>query len=396
MAVKVCFLGGARYGRPLDATSEPKFRAMSSLAELFVIGFSQDLRLRMFTEHARFYLLPALPLHVLRYLEIFVLGQILIFWLIVRHRVQVVVAQSPYEGFAAALALKCAGWLGYQMRLVVEVHGDFERSLFLYRRIRFRGLYRFLMNHVALYSFKQANLLRAISDSTKEQLLRWAPEKTIVQFPAWTDIDTFLQAGRTKKDVTQSVIYAGVLNPIKGIHHLINAFSLVAGQCPSAQLLIVGNDENKSYCATLMKQIKTLDLQVRVRILGVVPQSELALWMANSSVLVLPSLSEGLPRVIIEAMATGTPVIASRVGGIPELVEDGIRGFLIPPGDENSLSQKIRWVLENPDKGRAMGDCARTFAEQLFSTESYVKGYRQIFEMALPRFEPGEHAASSL
>ena len=74
------------------------------------------------------------------------------------------------KAFGAALALKLAGWLGYQVRLVVEAHGDFEGSLFLQRDIRFPGLYRFLMKRLARYSIKQADLLRAISNSTKEQL----------------------------------------------------------------------------------------------------------------------------------------------------------------------------------------------------------------------------------
>src|SRR6476660_7075698 len=121
VARKVCFIGGARYSWPLDNTNEKKFRAMNSLADLFIIGFSPDVRLRSFTEHAHFYLLPQLPFPMLRYLELFVLGQIVVFWLIVRHDIQVVVAQSPYEGFVAALALKFAGWLGYPVRLVVEV-----------------------------------------------------------------------------------------------------------------------------------------------------------------------------------------------------------------------------------------------------------------------------------
>src|SRR5881628_1970611 len=108
--IRVCFLGGARYTRPLDETAEKKFRTISSLGQAFVVGFSSDLRPRMFTEHAHFYLLPQLPLPILRYVELFVLGQFLVLWLMVRHRVQVVVAQSPYEGFIAALAKKFAGW----------------------------------------------------------------------------------------------------------------------------------------------------------------------------------------------------------------------------------------------------------------------------------------------
>ena len=397
MRIKVCFLGGTRYSRPLDATSEKKFRVMRSLAEIFVIGFSPDLRWRSFIQHAHFYVLPQLPLPLLRYFELFVLGQVLIFWLIVRHGIQVVVTQSPYEGFVAALALKLAGWLGYQVRLVVEVHGDFEGSLFLQREIRFPGLYRVLMNRLARYSIKQADLLRAISNSTKEQLQQWSPEKMIVQFPTWTDIDVFLRRDiHTKKHIPRAILYVGVLTPLKGIHHLINAFVLIAEDFPGAQLVILGKDENKSYAENLKEQVKKLGLNDRVQFIGPQPQSDLAIWMAQASVLVLPSMSEGLGRVIIEAMATGTPVIGSRVGGIPELVRDGVRGFLVSPGDEKALAEKLRWILSNPDRARAMGECARRFAERVFSTESYLKGYKQIFEMAESRIEHTEHAASPL
>src|SRR5688572_6125220 len=141
MSLKVCFLGSARYTRPLDETAEKKFLAISSLGEIFVVGFSSNLRPRMFAERAHFYLLPQLPFPILRYLEIFVFGQLLLFGLIVRHHIKVVVAQSPYEGFVAALAIKVAALFGYRVGLAVEVHGDFEESLFLYRRIRFRALH---------------------------------------------------------------------------------------------------------------------------------------------------------------------------------------------------------------------------------------------------------------
>jgi glycosyltransferase involved in cell wall biosynthesis len=396
MATKICFLGGARYSQPLDRTSEKKFRAVRSLGELSVIGFSGALKPRVFREHAQFYLLPQLPFPVLRYLELFVLGQLLLFWLIVRHRVQVVIAQSPYEGCVAALAIKFAAWFGYKVGLAVEVHGDFEESLFLYRSIRFRALHRFMMKQAALYSLAHADVLRAISSSTTNQLKRWAPETTIVQFPAWTDIETFLEAGRTKANDTCSIVYAGVLSPVKGIHHLINAFSCVAERFPSAPLLVIGKDENKSYGAGLRIQVKRLGLENRVRFTGPRPQSELAFWMSEAAVLVLPSTSEGLGRVIIEAMATATLVIGSDVGGIPELIKDGVNGFLIAPGDEQALAEKLRWVLNNPDKARAMGHAGRSFAQQVFSTESYTKGYRDICKICVPMVDQRGHATSAL
>ena len=156
--IKVCFLGGARYSQPLDTTNEKKFRALKSLGELFVIGFSHDLRPRRFTEHAHFYLLPKVPLPVLRYVEMFVLGPFLALWPIFRHRIQVLVAQSPYEGFAGALAKKVAGWFGYNVALVVESHSDFEESLFMQRRIRLPRWYRFLMRRVAAFTLEQADV----------------------------------------------------------------------------------------------------------------------------------------------------------------------------------------------------------------------------------------------
>lgn len=370
---------------------------MKSLGDLFVIGFSTNLRSQRFTAHARFYLMPQLPLPILRYLELFVLGQLLVFWLIVRHRIEVVIAQSPYEAFIAALPIKLAKWFGHEAGLVVEVHGDFARSVFMYRRIRFRSLYGCVMKHVADYSIRQADVLRAISDATAEQLRRRAPTKAIVQFPAWTDFETFLRSGANREaEFSDTILFVGVLIPLKGIHHLINAFSLIAAHFPSVQLSIVGKAENKAYAEGLKTQVSKLALNDRVHFMEPVAQSELAERMSKAAVVVLPSLSEGLGRVIIEAMATGTPAIGSRVGGIPELIEDEYSGFLIPPADERALADKLRWILEHRDDARAMGERARVFAAQHFSTAQYLHGYRRIFEMTTLISQQRNHAPVTL
>src|SRR5574337_638141 len=102
--MKSLFLGGTRYGSPLDTTSEKKFRALSALSEIFVVGFSQDMMPRRFTEHAHFYLLPQSPSRVLRYAAMFTIGPAIVLWLTWRYGVRVLIAQSPYEGFAAAWA----------------------------------------------------------------------------------------------------------------------------------------------------------------------------------------------------------------------------------------------------------------------------------------------------
>src|SRR5215470_15554378 len=131
---KIAFLGGTRYRQPLDATNRKKFRALKPLGELFVIGFSQSLRARRFADEAHFFLLPELPLSL---------------WLIFRRGVDVLVAQSPYEGLPAAWAKKISGWFGWKVALIVESHGDFEESVFMQRRVWLLGLYRLLMSYAA-------------------------------------------------------------------------------------------------------------------------------------------------------------------------------------------------------------------------------------------------------
>lgn len=393
----VCFLGGARYARPLDITSNRKFKALKSLGELFVIGFSGELRPRRFTEHAHFYLLPDLPGPVLRYLEIFVLGPVLVVWLVLRNRIGVIVTQSPYEGFVAALTKKLLSWVGYRVVLVVETHGDFEESLFMQRRVVLPGLYRFLMRFTARVALKHADVFRTISNTTRQQLESWMPGKPIVQFPAWTDMGVFLDAGMNNDVRAHDILFTGVLIPRKGVHHLIDAFDRVAKDVSQARLVIIGQEENETYAAELKKRVDQFGLTERVLFLPQMPQADLAIWMSKARVFVLPSISEGLGRVVFEAMASGAPVIGSHVGGIPDMIEDGVTGFLVPPGDELSLAEKIHWLLENPLEAQAMGKRARVAAEQIFSTETYIGGYRELFAIARGLLaDEGQHAHSTV
>jgi len=385
-AVKVAFLGGARYSQPLDMTSRKKFRLLSELGEIFVIGFSQDPRPRWFTEYARFYLLPQWPVPVFRYLTMFTAGPLLALWLVFRHGVKILIAQSPYEGFAAALAKKIAEWFGQKVALIVENHGDFEVSLFLQRRVCLPRLYRFLMRHAAAFALRHANVLRAISKSTRAQLERWAPGKPLFQFPTWTDIEVFLAAGEEatqdgRKDA-QEIVYAGVLTPLKGVHILLEAFAHIATEFPKARLVIIGKAENPEYAGSLRAQVEALGLNGRVEFLDALPQAELARRVARARVLVLPSFSEGLGRVVFEAMACGTPVIGSRVDGIPEMIQDGETGFLVPPGDVDALADRLKWVLSHPEEAKEMGRKARAFAQEFFSPQIYVDHYARLFETA--------------
>lgn len=379
---KVCFLSSAQYSTPLDETSEKKFHALAAEHDVLVVSFSTSVRPRAFTQHARFYLLPWVPVAILRYLLLLVAGPWVALWCLLRHDASILVAQSPYEGVPAGWAKLGARLLGKRVRLVVESHGDFEVSVFLQRRVFSRRLYHFLMNLAIRSSLGRADLLRAVSKATSRQLRQWSPELRIVEFPAWTDIEVFLEAHYDPDEGNQRILFVGVLFPRKGVHHLVSAFSIIAQDCPAAELVIVGREENVAYVAKLKDKVARLGLNDRVKFVGEMSQRSLANWMSQSLVLVLPSLSEGFGRVVIEAMAAGTSVIGSMVDGIPELIRDKETGFLVPPEDVDALGDRLHWVLTHPKESKDMGRCAREFVRNFFSTDAYLRGYAEVFEAA--------------
>jgi glycosyltransferase involved in cell wall biosynthesis len=382
LKVTVCFIGGSRYNQPLDRTDEKKFETLSVVGKLFVIGFSQDKRLRMFNKFAHFYLLPQFSFPILRYITLLTAGSILGLWFVLRHDVKIFVAQSPYEGCAAALAKNISSWFGKRVGLIVESHGDFEASLFLERQIRFPLLYRALMRKFIHFALYRADALRAVSYFTRQQLEARSAGKPISQFPAWSDIKVFLNAGDLKKQKQDEklILYVGVLIPRKGIHFLIDAFDKIANVVPESRLLIIGRTMNKEYAEVLKAKANKLESSGQIRFMDAIPQSELAEYMSSATVLVLPSVSEGMGRVILEAMACRTPVIGSRVGGILEMIVDKENGFLVPPTNIESLANSLQWILNHPQESREMGERGRKFAESFFSQEVYKRNYSVLFD----------------
>ncbi len=378
----VCWVGSARYTRPLDRTAAAKWSALETLGvQMSVVAFSASLRPRRFDEHAQFILMPQPPAALLRYLVIFTLAPILAFGQVLRGA-NVLVAQSAYDGAIAGLVKQAARLFGRRVVLIVENHGDFEESVFMQRRVALAGLYRPLMRALARYAFRQADLLRSISSMTHAQLEQWRGGQPVERFMTWTDAGAFRETVREMPLAeARDIVYAGVLIPRKGVQFLLDAFAQLAPHHPDSRLWIVGKAENREYAAQLEAQARELGIAGRVTFAGDVPQAELARYMARARVLAVPSLSEGLGRVVVEAMMVGTPVVGSRVGGIPDMIEDGVNGLLVPPGNAGALAGALQRVLADPDI-ETMGRAAQAFADGFFSPEAYVAGYRRLFERA--------------
>lgn len=381
---RVCWLGNPRYTRPLNPTDARKWALLAGLgAQISVIAFAAGPRPRMFAqEGVRFYLLPELPTPPLRYLTMLIGGLLLGMWFVLRGA-RVIVAQSPYEGAVGALVKRLARLLGRRAALVVESHGDFASVVFRQRRVTFAGVYRRLMQASARFALRHADALRAVSSSTRDQLAALAPGTPLHQFMAWTDASAFRDTPRSVPlSAARDIAYAGVLTPLKGVHHLLAAFARIADEFPDTQLWLVGRPQDAAYAAQLRQQAAAAGLSTRVHFVGAVPQRELAGYMGRARALVLPSSTEGLARVLVEAMFCGTPVIASRVGGLPDIVQDGVNGYLVPPGDVPALAERLRAVLNDPQIG-ALGERARAYAERIFSEAAYREGYCALLTAAL-------------
>lgn len=382
--LRVCWVDTMRYTQPLQAGQARKWRRLTEDlgVEIVVTSFAPGLRPQCFREHARFIQWPALPLAPLRWLTAWLLVPPVVLWLVFVRRIDLLIAHDPVIGAAAALAKSVARLAGRPVALVVETRGDFVKGFVGQRRMPMPGLWHGLIRRLARYSLNRADALRAVSASSAGQLREFAPGKPLRQFMSWTDASLF-HAPQAQQAVSQrqELLYAGVLIPRKGIRELIKAFARIADDVPQVQLRIVGEAANRDYATGLHRQVRELGMESRVTISGPLPQAELAVAMARARLLVLPSYSEGLPKVLVEAMLCGTPVLATAVNGIPEIVEDGVSGWLVPPGDVYALADKMVHALQQADLDR-MGERAREFASGYFSAETYVKHYGDLFVLA--------------
>jgi len=169
------------------------------------------------------------------------------------------------------------------------------------------------------------------------------------------------------------------LRPIKGQHHLIESAELVLRMYPRTRFLLVGNFEgDPAYYSELKARVQGLGLADRIQFLGEVSSSETAGLLAAADISVLPSLSEGLSNTLLESMAVGIPVVATAVGGNPEVVVDGETGFLVPASDPRAMADALLRLLRDPELREAMGRRGALRMVERFSTDTMVRKYEDI------------------
>ena len=170
------------------------------------------------------------------------------------------------------------------------------------------------------------------------------------------------------------LVTVAVLRPPKGIQFLIRAMPAILASHPNTYYLVVGSGSHRD---ALVEEVSRAGVNERVVFAGM--RKDVPRLLASSDIFVLPTLTEALPTVLAEAMAARLPLIASRVGGIPEMVTEGQNGFLIEPEDQESLSRACIRLLKNQEERAEMGAEGWKIVNQKFSIQRQVEQLKDFY-----------------
>ncbi|HHY89218.1 MAG TPA: glycosyltransferase family 4 protein [Chloroflexi bacterium] len=229
-----------------------------------------------------------------------------------------------------------------------------------------RPLTRLALNRAARVLALSGSLAQATADLG-------VPADRIQIMPNGVNIERFPAAAM--EDREPIILYAGTLIPRKGADYLIRALPVVVQQCPQARLVLIGEGEMREQLGRLVEQ---LGLQEKVTFAGTLPQEEVSAWMRRAQIFVLPSLEEGQGVVVLEALASGTPCVGSRAGGISDSITPDV-GLLVPPGDSQALAGAMLEILTDREKRLAMSAAARRRAQDVYDWDKIAARIEQVY-----------------
>ena len=223
---------------------------------------------------------------------------------------------------------------------------------------------------------RRARLVACISDFCRSQLMCFADGRDwdkLHVVHCGIDPDRYATA---PSHAGKRLLFVGRLAGVKGVPVLLRALAALRDKHPTATLTLIGDGPER---AALQAQAQALGLGDAARFVGYKSQSEVASAMAETDVFVLPSFAEGVPVVLMEAMAAQVPVVTTQIAGVPELVRDGESGLLVPPGDGAALQAAIDRLLDDPERRRAMGARGRAMVSQSFNVHKEAAWLSSLF-----------------
>ncbi len=169
-----------------------------------------------------------------------------------------------------------------------------------------------------------------------------------------------------------------VFELVKGHRELVEAFAQFSKAVPASKLVLLGDGKTKAGIEELCRQAGVSE---RVIFAGFCPQETVRQWLCASDLFVCPSIREGLPYSLIEAMFAGLPVVSTSVGGIPELVEHEKNGLLVPPGDAGALAGAMLRMHDDPKLAARLGDSGKLRMKEEFSIQHMVRRIEELYEL---------------
>ena len=270
------------------------------------------------------------------------------------------------------------GLVGYWLKkkfkksLEIHFHGDFWGNTFQSEA----GIFQLLLSK---FIARYADGIRVVSQGIKEKLVnRGIPSEKIAVIPTPVDLEKFKafepeKVKQIKDDYFNKkiILYAGRLVKVKNLPLLLKAVARIRNSKHNIVLLIIGEGGEK---AKLKRMVRRLEIEDAVVFISSAPQKDLVNYYHAADVFVLPSFSESLGKVLIEAGAAGCPVVSTETTGARDIVVEGRTGYLAPIGDENAMVEKILKVLRMEDSERKeMAKNAQRILEEKFSQEKSIE-----------------------
>ena len=243
--------------------------------------------------------------------------------------------------------------------------------------------YRPLTRLLNRASYFRNRAVTAVSARVADEVARYrGPKAEVVENGVSMEVDANqIAAVRAEVDLRAGrrlVVHVGNIRPYKGHAHLVQTARWLCDQGARVEIVSIGGEKNPGDLERIRDLARQAKVEGTIRFLGRRPEARAFLALAD--VVVNPSDVEGLPVSLLEAMSLGRPVVATAVGGVPDLIEDGVSGLLVPPADPERMGQAVMRVLEDPDLAARLGRRGRELVEASYGLRPMVEAFETIYD----------------
>ena len=371
----VLFIAPTTYQLPLTENLKKKFITLSEVCNVSVLAFANS-KTFLNETYGNFYLNKKIKNRLINYFRIIQISIFTTHKIIKKENIDIVCFQDPVSSFFSILFLKVRR---AEVKIVVETHGDFIETLSLEKNLVLPRLYKKLFYIMAKYSIGKSNIIRAVSSSTEQQVLDIDSSKSVVRFPAWIDFKDFqnIEPKPLSKDKF-NILFIGSVTDRKKPHMIIEAIQRINDK--SYHLSIVGPAPNEKYFKELKDLIDKSDLQNQVSLIGSVDRESVKDYYSTSNLMILPSISEGLARVIFESQVAMCPVLVTDAPGMSDIVIDGQTGYVFESNNLDSLSLKIEYIKNNYEEASLVAKNAKGFILSNYSEDNFKFSFKKLFD----------------